>query len=305
MKAAVNILTWLIIHFIFSSCSTNSKPTIQIPYPQPLPDTSPLVFLPNFVSKDGLDFNSAISPDGNSFYFARSKNGQWDIYVTRHDGSNWTEPILAPFSDPQYSEADPAFSPDGRLYFISNRPKQPKDSLSDFDIWFIKPIANGQWTEPENFRAVNSDSAEYYISFSKNGNAYFGSSRKGGFGGEDIYVSRFINGAYTEPENLGSAVNTKESEHDACIWPNEDYIVFKSENHNDGYGEADLYGAKYSVDNKWTQPINLGSKFNTKTYEYCPYLTPDYRYFFYSSEFDIKWVKANVVENYIDSLTKE
>jgi Tol biopolymer transport system component len=305
MKGAFFILAWLIVCCCFLSCATKNKASTQIPYPQPSPDTLPLIFLPNLVSKDGLDFNSAISPDGSSFYFTRSKNGQWDIYVTKHDGTNWSEPILAPFNDPKYSEADPAFSPDGTLYFISNRPKQLVDTLSDFDIWFIKPIPNGRWTEPENFAQINSDSTEYYISFAANGNVYFGSSRKGGFGAEDIYISRIINGVYTMPENLGPAINTKESEHDPCIWPNEEFLVFKSENHNDGYGEADLYCAKYAADKKWTPSVNLGKKINTNTYEYCPYLTPDSKYFFFSSEFEIKWIKASFIENHIDKLIKQ
>jgi hypothetical protein len=305
MKAAHSVVTLIIICGICISCNTknvDNQISSKIQYPKPFPDTTSKTFLPNVVSKDGLDFNSVFSPDGKSFYFTRSKNRQWDIYVTTHDGKKWSEPILAPFSDSKYSEADPAFSPDGKLYFISNRPKQPADTISDFDIWFIKRMSNGRWTEPENFVQINSDSAEYYISFSLNGNAYFGSSRQGGFGAEDIYVSRFINGEYITPENLGSTINTKESEHDPCIWPNEEYLVFKSENRNDGYGEADLYCSKHSANRKWTNSANLGDAFNTKTYEYCPYLTTDSKYFFFSSELDVKWIDAKFLEKRIDKL---
>src|SRR4051812_15621128 len=119
MKAS-SILT-LIISGILSSCGTknvSSETSFEISYPQPFPDTTAIIFLPNVVSKDGLDFNSVFSPDGKSFYFTRSKNRQWDIYVTTHDGKNWSEPVLTPFSDTTYSEADPAFSADGKLYFI-------------------------------------------------------------------------------------------------------------------------------------------------------------------------------------------
>lgn len=302
MKEITTVLIGFIILFIFSSCATNENSGVHIQYPEPSPETSPLIFLPGVVSKEGLDFNSAISPDGRSFYFSRSQRGQWDIFVSTHDGKNWAEPVLASFSDPRYSEADPAFSPDGKLYYISNRPKHEMDTLSDFDIWFSEPSSDGQWSAPENLVPINSDSAEYYISFARNGNAYFGSSRKGGFGGEDIYVSRMVNGEYTMPENLGSAINTKESEHDPCIWPNEERLVFKSENREDGFGQADLYVARLTNEKTWTQATNLGSKFNTHTYEYCPYLTPDARYFFYSSEFDIKWINAEALEMHIDSL---
>jgi len=262
-----------------------------------------MTFLPGIVSKDKLDFNAAFSPDGRIFYFTRSENRQWDIYLTTYDGKTWKEPRLAPFSDPTYSEADPAFSPNGDLYFISNRPKKSADSISDFDIWFIKMTSDSTWSEPENFAEVNSDSAEYYISFARNGNAYFGSSRPGGFGGEDVYVSRSVDGKYLTPENLGASINTAESEHDPCIWPDEELLVFKSENRAGSFGEADLYGSK-SVNGEWKQAVNLGGKFNTPTYEYCPYLTPDSKYFFFSGEFDVKWIDAKFVQAHINRIVR-
>ena len=302
MMPRYSIFALLILLGISVSCTTKEQFASTIAYPHPLPDSIPLSFMPNVVSSQGLDFNAAFSPDGKSFFFSRSNNGQWDIYVSRHNGARWSNPILASFSDSKFSEADPAFSPDGKLYFISNRPKQLGDSLSDFDIWFIEPIDTGAWTEPENFARINSDSAEYYISFSTNGNVYFGSSRAGGFGAEDIYRSRLVNGQYSVPENLGPAINSPESDHDPCIWPNEELLIFKSENRGNSYGQADLYVSRSMPANQWTQAVNLGDKFNTETYEYCPYLTPDQKYFFFSSELDVKWIDANFLESYVAKL---
>lgn len=305
-----SILFFLTIVFtssIFNSCSSykNDKSiSNEIFYPRPVPDSIPIVFLPNLVSQKGLDFNSAFSPDGKSFYFTRSKNKQWDIFVSNYDGKNWTEPILATFNGDKYSEADPAFSPDGRLYYISNRPKKNSDTLSDYDIWYVSPLKNGQWSNPVNFAEINSDSAEYYISFAKNGNAYFGSNRAGGYGEEDIYMSQYHNGKYAKPENLGAEINSKESEHDPCISPNEDIIIFTSHGRKDSFGEADLYCSKIEKGNKWFPAVNLGSNFNTATWEYCPYLSPDSKYFFFSSESEIKWVDAHYFKTHIDQLLK-
>ncbi|HEY0656230.1 MAG TPA: hypothetical protein VGD65_24015, partial [Chryseosolibacter sp.] len=110
----------------------------EIPYPKPYPDSSATRFLPGLVSVDGLDFNSAFSPDGQSFYFSRSQNGQWDIYVSHYTKPSWTTPVRASFCDEKYSEADPAFSPDGKLFFISNRPRQGETMRKDFDIWYVQ-----------------------------------------------------------------------------------------------------------------------------------------------------------------------
>lgn len=279
------------IFSLYTYAQPKGKTTTHIPYPKPFPDSTALTFLPGLVSKDSLDFNASFSPDGKSFYFSRSKNRQSKIYVSHHNGVSWTEPVLASFTGgAQYAEADPAFGPDGKLYFISNRPKNHLDSLSDYDIWFVIPLTNGGWSAPENLTSINSDSSEFYISFSANGNLYFASSRKGGFGEEDIYVSKWKNGQYTQPENLGPAINSTKSEYDPGILASGDLIIFTSSNREDSFGGADLYCSRLNDNKQWLQAVNLGKSFNTKTREFCPYFSPDLNYFFFSSEGDVKWI---------------
>lgn len=273
---------------IISYC--NAQSGAGIPYPQPLPDSAALRFLPGIVSSDSMDFNACFSPDGQSYYFTRSINKQTKIYVTHHDGANWSAPMMVPFLDSKNSEADPAFSPDGTLYFISDRPLTESDTLRDFNIWFVKPLPGGSWSAPEDLKMINTDSSEYYISFSRNGNLYFASSRKGGFGEEDIYVSKLINEKYTEPANLGPAVNTSKSEYDPGISADEDVIIFASSNRDNSFGGADLYCAKKEGEKNWLKAAHLGSRINTKAREFCPYFSPDGKYFFFSSERDVKWM---------------
>jgi Tol biopolymer transport system component len=297
----------LLFGCIALSCTSGNKgePTaIDIPYPLPLPDSIAIPFLPGLVSKDSLDFNAAFSPDGKAFYFTRSENKQLKMYVSHHDGRNWAEPIRVPFTETKYSDADPAFAPDGKLYFISNRPKDSSDTLPDYDIWFIAPLTEESWSEPENLTSINSDSSEFYISFSKNGNLYFSSSRKGGFGEEDIYVSRLINEQYATPENTGPSINSEKSEYDPAISADEEFIVFTSSNREDTFGGGDLYCSRLMDDKNWKQAVNLGKAFNTKTREYCAYFSPDFNYFFFTSEKDVKWIDARFLKNHMDELLK-
>lgn len=275
---------------------------VNIPYPQPLADSIPLIFLPNLVSKDSLDFNAAFSPDGKSFYFSRSKNRQSKIYYTRYDGTKWAEPEFAAFTGgDKYAEADPVFGPDGKLYFISNRPKDNNDTNPDYDIWFVTPQADGKWSLAENMSGVNSDSNEFYISFTMDRHLYFASSRKGGFGQEDIYVSEWRNGQYQQAENLGAAVNTAKSEYDPCISSRGDILIFASSNRDDSFGGADLYCSR-SGKKRWLKAMNLGSRFNTKTREFCAAFSPDSKYFFFSSEGDVKWVAMKTLMQQINRL---
>lgn len=296
----------LVFACLLSSCALSlfaqAPAHAGIPYPQPLPDTTAIRFLPGLVSKDSLDFNAMFSPDGQSFYFTRAASKITNIYISKYDGRQWTEPVLAPFTEGGYSDADPAFGPDGKLYFISNRPARRSDTLMDYDIWRVSPLAGGRWSEPENVKSINTDSAEYYISFTADGNLYFASSRPGGFGEEDIYVSRLEGQQYSQPENLGAAVNTDKSEYDPFISPKGDFLIFTSSNRGNSFGAADLYCSKLKGGKEWLRAANLGKSFNTSTREFCPYVSPDGKYFFFSSERDIKWISAGHLTRQMEKL---
>lgn len=275
---------------VMASCYNSETTLIQYPFPQP--DSVLLPFMPGIVTTPELDFNSCYSPDGKSFYFGHSKNKKWMMYITTFDEKKWTTPVHPSFNDTTSSEADPVFSPDGNLYFISNRPKNNEDTIPDYDIWMVTPTEDNKWSEPINVTIANSGSDELYISFASNSNMYFSSARRGGFGQEDIYICKYENGHYTNPINLGEQVNSTGSDHDPLITKDERFLIFSSLERKDSYGQADLYFSIKDQDNRWLPSINLGERFNTPTYEYCSYLSPDNQYFFYSTNSDVKWIKA-------------
>jgi Tol biopolymer transport system component len=220
-------------------CADRSNGKMTIIYPEPKPDTTALRFLPGIVCSENLDFNSCFSPDGRTFYFARSHNGKYLLLETEFNGKDWSAATPVTFVDTTYSNADPFIASDGSLYFISDMPKDPNDTARDFDIWLVKPI-DSTWSKPVNVTAVNSDSTEYYVSLAANGNLYFASNREGGVGEHDIYVSRMIDGHYSSPENLGAAINSTNMEHDPLISPDEKLLIFTTIGRQDGFGEADL-----------------------------------------------------------------
>lgn len=278
-------------------------PGRQIAYPTPRPDSIPLRFLPEIIPADKLHFCTAFSADGKQVFFGRGEKGAWQLYALTLEDTGRTAPQLAPFCETGYSQADPFVTADGTLYFISNRPVHPADTLPDYNIWRTRPQGEGKWSAPEYIEAVNSDSTEYYVSVAGNGNLYFSSNRQGGFGGLDLYVSEFVNGVFTAPKNLGAPVNTPGDEHDPLITPNEDDLVFTSDRAG-GYGQADLYYSRRSGGH-WSIPENMGNRINTPTYEYCPNFSPDGKYFFYSSEFTIKWMESKYLPFYTRSVANK
>lgn len=92
-------------------------------------------------------------------------------------------------------------------------------------------------------------------------------------------------GKYSPPENIGNhenAINTDYHEVDPFIAPDESYLIFTS-NRPGGFGDADLYICYRKPDGAWTKAINMGPSINTEAVEFCPSVTPDGKYLFFSS----------------------
>jgi hypothetical protein len=49
-----------------------------------------------------------------------------------------------------------------------------------------------------------------------------------------------------------------------------------------GYGGGDLYVSFRQTDGAWGEPIDLGPDVNSGMLDYCPTVTPDGRYLFFS-----------------------
>jgi hypothetical protein len=124
---------------------------------------------------------------------------------------------------------------------------------------------------------------------------YFNCDKPGGLGQRDIYKSVFKNGEFTEPVNVGAPVSSEYNEGDVLIAPDESFLIFVSVDRPGSYGSGDLYITFRKDDGSWSDPINLGEKINTEHYDFCPVITPDGKYFFYSSNGDIYWVDAEIL----------
>jgi len=275
------------IIFIVSHCTQQKDfPVLKGPYlGQKPPGMMSEIFAPGIISREFDELNSVFSPDGNEFYFSIKLpiDVQHTILSMNRINNVWTKPAVVSFSG-EYSDADPAFSHDGKkLFFISRRPIPGMgESEEDWDIWVVERTDNN-WAEPKNLGApVNSDEMEIYPSVARNDTLYFCSARSGGLGGDDIYRSRFINGKYAKPENLGDKVNSKYGEGDIFIALDESYIIFCS-GRPGGFGNGDLYISFRHQDGTWTKAINMGEKINSSYTEYCPYMSPDGKFLFFTS----------------------
>lgn len=228
----------------------------------------------------------ALSPDGDElFYTAQDRRTGFSIILTsRKESYQWTQPEVASFSG-NYPDLEPAFSPDGkRLYFASNRPKKDGDEAADVDIWFVDK-ENGLWGEPINpGYPINTNKNEFYPSVTRDGSIYFTATRENGVGREDIFVSRMMDGQFQEAVALDTTINSKLDEFNAFVSPDEDYIIFTSWGRKDDTGRGDMYISFKDREGNWMPAKNLGAKINTKHTEYCPFVSFDQKYFFFTSD---------------------
>ncbi|MGA0557493.1 hypothetical protein ACO2Q8_12625 [Larkinella sp. VNQ87] len=278
-----------------------AQPTTPMYLNQKPPGMVPVVFAPDLVSlKDHYEYGSVFSKDGKEFYYAVIINKKPQIRCIRFEQNAWTAPKTVIGSD-KYEYNDPFLSPDEkRLYFISDRAVDGKGEKKDFDIWYIERTKDGWSNEPITAGpAINTDKNEYYMSFTKTGTMYFSSN--GGTNATtdknyDIRFSPYAGGKFQPGRKVADAVNTEHYEADVFVSPDENYIIFCAER-PDGLGAGDLYISFKSKTGAWQKAKNMGKVINTDSYEFCPFVTPDGKYLFFSRSGDIFWVDAAVINS--------
>jgi Tol biopolymer transport system component len=178
------------------------------------------------------DADVFLAKDGSVFFISnRPVDGKprndTDIWVMRRNGAGYAEPEhIDAVSSPKY-EWFPTVADDGTLYFGSGR---TEGSLGGTDIWRSRRV-DGRYQPPENLGPVintagNDTEAwiapdQSYLIFSTDG-------RKDTRGADDIYVSHRNGDSWTEPRNLGDAVNSAGSEYGAKPSPDGKYLFFCS-----------------------------------------------------------------------------
>lgn len=223
------------------------------------------------------------------------------VYVTELVDGRWSEPTMEPFEG--LYPYNFTVAPDGAtLYFTSVRdPADHSTLLRQSNIWRTERTSDG-WSEPEFIGPpVNTDEDfENYPSVTREGTLYFMSWRDEGFGKDDVYRSRLVDGEYLPPENIGAPVNTELSEIDPFIAADESFLIFCSQKPG-GFGGWDLYVSFQSDDGSWSAPANLGSAVNSEAAELRPSVTPDGKYLFFTSDRsgdgETYWVSSAVTES--------
>jgi len=148
-------------------------------------------------------------------------------------------------------------SPSDDAYFCFNTRQDTayftSDAGGDFDICMLKKEAStpvDQWLNSayetpllvDILNTENNDKCPYiYKKY-----MVFTSDRPGGFGGFDLYYSKFSNGSWSAPVNMGPIINSSSDEYRPVLSGDENFInmyMLFSSNRPGGKGGFDLYYA--------------------------------------------------------------
>jgi outer membrane protein OmpA-like peptidoglycan-associated protein/tetratricopeptide (TPR) repeat protein len=213
---------------------------------------------------ENLEYFPSLSVDGKRMIFTRRTPGIGeDFYLSlREPDGNWGAPVPVAGINSSFNEGAQSVTADERYMVFTgcNRP----DGEGGCDLYF-STWSGSSWTTPQNMgKAINTTAAERQPSLSADGRLlFFSSSRPGGLGGDDLYVSgRLPSGAWSSPANLGPKINTPGNDQ-YPFWANDGRSLFFTSDGHPGMGGADLFRSQLNPDNTWGIPVNLGYPINT------------------------------------------
>jgi outer membrane protein OmpA-like peptidoglycan-associated protein/tetratricopeptide (TPR) repeat protein len=191
------------------------------------------------------------------------------------------EPInMGPNINSTYRDYFPSITADQEQLIFSRN----LDGNEDF---FISKKEKGAWAPaiPLSAKINTLKYNEGAQSLSPDGKYLFftGCNRPDGLGRCDIYVSHKDGKDWSEPFNLGAPVNSMYWDSQPAISPDGTTLYFVS-NRPGGIGGYDLWKSRLKDDGYWSEPENLGPEINTPYDENTPFVHPDGKTLYFSSD---------------------
>ena len=223
-----------------------------------------------FASPDHMIFSSARLDETPDSMLLEDRNAleyyMLDIYTVKinEDGS-FQEPVKFPFeiNSADYHEGSAVISADGNTMFFT---KMDPNNRNETKIYVSRKF-NNQWLKPQAMdNGVNMDGFRTMNPFlSADGTIlYYSSNRPGGEGAMDIWQASIDpNGNTSEPQNMGSAINTSADEISPFYHENTKTLYFASAG-GIGFGGLDIFISQWNEDSDWFgNSVNAGAPINS------------------------------------------
>jgi len=191
---------------------------------------------------------------------------------------------LGPTVNSSAQDSTPSISADGlSLYFSSKR------SGGWADLWVTtRATVSDPWDPPVNLGpTINSAETDVTPSISADGlTLYFSSYRPGGHGKMDIWIAtrQTTDDEWGAPENLGPTINSSALDWSPSI-SDDGLELFIHSDRPSSYGGDELWVARRkTIDDPWSEPVNLGPPVNSLSLEATPSISADGLLLFFQSD---------------------
>lgn len=216
------------------------------------------------------EVNRYLSICNNASYLLSNKR---DIQVR-----NFGEPINSP-----YTEYNPVISADESVMaYTALRPvstSRPNDLIEQIYITYSKDKRNWETPQPVQLNTRSNVGTAGMAADGQSMIIFIGGANNTG----NLYVIEKGEKGWSTPTVLGSHVNSAFLETTASISPDGNTIYFAS-NRPGGLGGLDVYKVERDAAGKWGKAENLGSSVNTPFDDDAPFIHPDGRTLFFTSE---------------------
>lgn len=216
----------------------------------------------------------------------------------------------------KYADFSPAINADESMMVFTSRRSNSTGGLIDIqdnqyfeDIYFSKS-EYGNWQEAQNVgNDINTTNHDACIGLSADGQqmlVYKTFSQVNG----DLYISNLKGQNWEKPTDLGVNINSQFWESSASLSADGKTIFFSS-NRPGGFGGTDIYMSKKDANGVFAPAILLGAEVNTPFDENSPFIHPDGKTLYFSSNghkslggFDIFATTLNIKTGEITSRTE-
>lgn len=237
--------------------------------------------LGELVNSTGDDYAPVLSPNNDEkIYFSSARRGneggmrnddghidskfgafKSDMYSTQIINGEWTGTAPMPAElNSQGHDMPLGFNQNGSVLYFSQSP-QTFSSL----IWIDTFGQNYDAVNPRPrfFSAMKPEAGDKAPQFFNDTIMLFASRRDGGYGGSDLYISKYRDGMWQSPENLGPVINSPYDETTPFLSIDGRTLYFSSNNLK-SMGGMDIFKTVFDdVTEKWSVAENMGYPINS------------------------------------------
>jgi WD40-like Beta Propeller Repeat len=241
-----------------------------------------------------IEYGSFISAVGSKHYLI--KNAQHEIEICKNaktlikDPKKYLITNIGSTVNNRYPDYSPVVSLDENALFFTSRRMRADSSNNGIidnatgeffeDIYVSYRNRQGQWQAPEllNINTTNHDAT---INVSADGQTLFIYKDDGGNG--NIYESKLVGEIWSDPQKMGSDINTSAWETHVALTGDGNTLYFVSDR-TGGFGGRDIYRCIKLPNGEWSKALTVGPVINTPWDEEAVFVHPDGKTLYFSSK---------------------